>query len=99
VPTSSDIEPFTHRSRVTPHNPIPGGGSLGDFASLEKEFCQPRKDAGLGSPRHREASMPFTIAEIRAPARQRIEAWNDKNLDRIMEHYAADVEFGAKTGD
>jgi len=41
--------------------------------------------------------MPFTIAEIRSAARQWIEAWNDKDLDRIMEHYAADVEFEANT--
>jgi len=41
--------------------------------------------------------MPRTIAEMRLLAEQWIGAWNARDLDRIMEHYAADVEFEANT--
>jgi hypothetical protein len=41
--------------------------------------------------------MPHTAAEMRALAEQWIEAWNSRDLDRIMDHYAEDVEFEANT--
>jgi SnoaL-like domain len=41
--------------------------------------------------------MPHTIAEMRAIAEQWIAAWNARDLGRIMDHYAADVEFEANT--
>ena len=41
--------------------------------------------------------MPHTIAEMRALAEQWIAAWNARDLGRIMDHYAADVEFEANT--
>ena len=39
--------------------------------------------------------MPHTIAEMRALAEQWIAAWNARDLGRIMDHYAANVEFEA----
>jgi hypothetical protein len=41
--------------------------------------------------------MPHTAAEMRALAEQWIQAWNSRDLDRIMDHYAEDVEFEANT--
>lgn len=41
--------------------------------------------------------MPRTIAEMRLLAEQWIGDWNARDLDRIMAHYAADVEFEANT--
>jgi hypothetical protein len=41
--------------------------------------------------------MPFTVAEKRAFAQHWVDAWNRRDLDRILEHYAADVEFEADT--
>ena len=41
--------------------------------------------------------MPHTIAEMRALAEQWMAAWNARDLGRIMDHYAADVEFEANT--
>jgi ketosteroid isomerase-like protein len=41
--------------------------------------------------------MPHTIAEMRALAEQWMAAWNAGDLGRIMDHYAADVEFEANT--
>jgi SnoaL-like protein len=41
--------------------------------------------------------MPHTIAEMRALAEQWIAAWNARDLGRIMDHYASDVEFEANT--
>jgi ketosteroid isomerase-like protein len=41
--------------------------------------------------------MPRTTTETRALAEQWIQAWNTRDLDRIMDHYAADVEFEANT--
>jgi hypothetical protein len=40
--------------------------------------------------------MP-TEAEARAAARDWIEAWNARDLDRICAHYAADVELWSPT--
>jgi hypothetical protein len=34
---------------------------------------------------------------VRALAERWIAAWNSRDLDRIMEHYAADIEFEANT--
>jgi len=41
--------------------------------------------------------MPHTILEMRVLAERWIGAWNARDLDRIMEHYAADIEFEANT--
>jgi ketosteroid isomerase-like protein len=41
--------------------------------------------------------MPFTVAEKRAFAQHWVDAWNRRDLDQILEHYAADVEFEADT--
>jgi len=41
--------------------------------------------------------MPYTIAEKRALAQHWIDAWNAHDLDRILSHYAPDVEFAADT--
>jgi hypothetical protein len=41
--------------------------------------------------------MPLSIDEIRVLAQAWIDAWNARSLDRIMEHYADDVEFEANT--
>jgi hypothetical protein len=41
--------------------------------------------------------MPFTVAEKRAFAQHWVEAWNRRDLNQILEHYAADVEFEADT--
>lgn len=41
--------------------------------------------------------MPHTTAEIRALAEQWIQAWNTRDLNRIMDHYATEVEFEANT--
>ena len=41
--------------------------------------------------------MPHTILEMRVLAERWIGAWNARDLDRIMEHYAEDVEFEANT--
>jgi hypothetical protein len=41
--------------------------------------------------------MPQTITELRAIVEDWIEAWNAHDLDRIMSHYADDVEFEANT--
>lgn len=41
--------------------------------------------------------MPHTTAEIRALAELWIQAWNTRDLNRIMDHYAAEVEFEANT--
>jgi hypothetical protein len=41
--------------------------------------------------------MPYSPLEVRVVAEDWIEAWNAKDLDRIMKHYAADVEFEANT--
>jgi SnoaL-like domain len=41
--------------------------------------------------------MPPIATRMRVLAERWIEAWNSKDLDRIMEHYAADVEFVAST--
>jgi SnoaL-like domain len=41
--------------------------------------------------------VPHTIAEMRALAEQWIAAWNARDLGRIMDHYASDVEFEANT--
>jgi hypothetical protein len=39
----------------------------------------------------------LTAAEMRALAEEWIRAWNSRDLDGIMAHYAADVEFQANT--
>ena len=41
--------------------------------------------------------MPDTVIEMRVFAERWIQAWNARDLDRIMEHYAADIEFEANT--
>jgi hypothetical protein len=41
--------------------------------------------------------MVHTTSKARAHAEQWIKAWNDRDLDRIMDHYAADIEFEANT--
>ena len=41
--------------------------------------------------------MPLSDTQKRQLAQHWIEAWNAHDLDRIMEHYAADVEFEANT--
>jgi hypothetical protein len=41
--------------------------------------------------------MTHTITSMRALAEDWIEAWNSRDLDRILDHYAADVEFEANT--
>ena len=41
--------------------------------------------------------MPKTSAELRIIAEDWIAAWNAHDLDRIMKHYANDVEFEANT--
>ncbi|HUC61138.1 MAG TPA: nuclear transport factor 2 family protein [Alphaproteobacteria bacterium] len=41
--------------------------------------------------------MPPRNVDGRALAEQWIAAWNSRDLDRIMEHYAVDVEFEANT--
>jgi len=35
--------------------------------------------------------------DVRMLAEQWIQAWNSRDLDRIMDHYAADIEFEANT--
>jgi hypothetical protein len=37
--------------------------------------------------------MAFTMNELRALAKNWIDAWNTRDLDHIMEFYASDVEF------
>ena len=41
--------------------------------------------------------MPKTSSELRMIAEDWIRAWNARDLDRIMVHYATDVEFEANT--
>jgi len=41
--------------------------------------------------------MPLSDAQRRQLAQHWIDAWNAHELDRIMSHYAADVEFEANT--
>ncbi len=41
--------------------------------------------------------MALTIVEMRTRANEWIEAWNARDLDRIMDHYSSDVEFEANT--
>jgi hypothetical protein len=41
--------------------------------------------------------MPYSPLEVCAVAEDWIEAWNAKDLDRIMGHYAVDIEFVANT--
>jgi ketosteroid isomerase-like protein len=41
--------------------------------------------------------MSFTFAEKRALAKHWIDAWNSRDLDQILGHYAADIEFEADT--
>jgi len=41
--------------------------------------------------------MAYELAELRGVAEDWIEAWNARDLERIMQHYAADVEFEANT--
>jgi len=41
--------------------------------------------------------MANSTIEMRALAEQWIAAWNSHDLDRIMDHYDADVEFEANT--
>ena len=41
--------------------------------------------------------MPLSDIQRRQFAQHWIDAWNGHDLDRIMEHYAADVEFEANT--
>jgi len=41
--------------------------------------------------------MSRSSLKLRTLAEQWIEAWNSRDLDRIMEHYAADIEFEANT--
>jgi SnoaL-like domain len=41
--------------------------------------------------------MRWTTTELRALAEHWIQAWNSRNLDEIMFHYASNVEFEANT--
>jgi len=41
--------------------------------------------------------MSLTNAELRSLAEHWIAAWNEHDLDRIMEHYSNDIEFEANT--
>ena len=41
--------------------------------------------------------MPPTAQEIRKLVEDWIESWNSRDLERIMQHYKADVEFEANT--
>jgi len=41
--------------------------------------------------------MSYEIAELRGLVEHWIAAWNVRDLDRIMQHYADDVEFEANT--
>jgi ketosteroid isomerase-like protein len=41
--------------------------------------------------------MPLSAEEIRAHAEQWIAAWNQRDIEKIMEHYAEDIEFEANT--
>jgi hypothetical protein len=42
-------------------------------------------------------NMPLSAEEIRAHASQWIAAWNQRDIEKIMEHYAEDIEFEANT--
>ena len=41
--------------------------------------------------------MPLNLAEKRALAQHWVDAWNARDLDGILGHYSADVEFEADT--